>query len=167
MQLYEEGEIEKILKIKETNDKMEEFFNSERKKWADEIEPLNERINYTKENAQKIVDLQASSLAFAQNVADEIALFMQKRIKEKNKLKKAVHERIMWYAIGRSPLGLDRKLGSTQMSNVIDSHVSEYERTVQLVDGHIEYLRTVQKNLTTFGYMVKNNIEFLNYLTKN
>ena len=170
LNIYEEGELEKIAKIAETNDRMEDFFGQKRDGWNKNVLDITTqaRCKYNAENAQTIVDLQATALAYRQNLNDEISMFLQKRIKEKNKLKKAAHEKTIWYALGKSPLGLNYKMVSTShMSNIIDSHVSEVERGVELIDSHIDFLRTSAKILADIGYQVKNTIEFYNLLTKN
>lgn len=168
--IYEEGELEKIAKNKDTNDRMEEFFENARDSWNKNVLEITEQAKcpYNAENAQKVVDLQATALAYRQNLNEQISMFLQKRIKEKNKLKKASHERTVWYALGKSPLGLNYKMiSNAQMSNIIDSHVSEVERGVELIEVHIEFLRTSAKIMSDIGYQVKNTIEYYNLLTKN
>ena len=40
MNLYNQEELDRIKKIKETNDKLEEFFNDKRTEWNKIVEPL-------------------------------------------------------------------------------------------------------------------------------
>ena len=40
MNLYSQDEIDRITKVKETNDKLEEFFNDKRTEWNKTVEPL-------------------------------------------------------------------------------------------------------------------------------
>ena len=40
MNLYNQEELDRIQKIKETNDKLEEFFNDKRSEWNNNVEPL-------------------------------------------------------------------------------------------------------------------------------
>ena len=170
LNIYDDGEMEKITKIGETNDRMESFFENARNDWNKNVLTLTEesKCTYNAENAQKIVDLQATALAYRQNINEQISMFSQKRIKEKNKLKKAIHEKTIWYAMGKSPLGLNHKaLSNAQLTNIIDSHVSETERSVDLIDAHIEFLRTSAKILLDIGYQVRNTIEYINLLLKN
>ena len=167
MNLYEDGELERITKIREYNDRMEEFLNNAREKWNKEIDDLTDiaKLQYNAENAQKIVDLQATAIAYRQNINEQISFYLQKRIKEKNKLKSAIHEKTVWYALGKSPLGLS-KLSTGQQSAIIDSHVGEVERSVELFEVHIEFLRSCVKNLSDIGYQVKNTIELYNLLSR-
>lgn len=167
--LYEDGEMDRIRKIKETNDRMETFFDGERQKWNDSIEPLiiAAKCKYDRDTAQSIVDLQASALAFRQNLNEQVSMFLQKRSKEKQKEKTAKHEKIVWYALGKSPLGLDRKLSNAHMTDIIDSHVSEVQRGVELIEVHIEFLRTSAKTLNDLAFQVKNTIELYNLLSRN
>jgi hypothetical protein len=167
--LYDKEELEAIAKKEESNNRMEEFFNSKREIWNKEIEPLNEisRLRYNQENASQIVELQASALAFRQRINEEVSFYLQKLSKEKIKLKRAVQEKMVWYAAGKSPLNLNGKLSNSQMTSIIDAHTSETERGVELIEIHIDFLRTSAKNLADIGYQVKNTIELYNLLSKN
>ena len=42
MNVYNDEELSRINKVKETNDKLEEFFNGKRTEWKNQIEPLFE-----------------------------------------------------------------------------------------------------------------------------
>ena len=167
--LFSKEELEKLAKEKDNNDKMELFFDTAREKWNKEASEVfqSSKCKYNAENAQNIVDLQATALAYRQNLNEQVSFYVQKRIKEKNKLKIATQEKLVWYAVGESPLNIAGKFTQTQMSNIVDAHTAEVERGVLLIDQYIDFLRTLAKNLTDIGYMVKNSIEFLTYLTKN
>ena len=166
--IYDKEELESIAKKQEYNDKMEDILLQLRGKWNDEVEPITaaSKILYKIENAQTIVDLQATALSFRQRLNEEVTSYLQRLVKEDVKLKRATQEKMIWYALGKSPLGLDKKFNATQMTAIYDAHMAENERSVKILQGHIEFLRTTTKVLTDFGYMVKNNIEFHNYLQK-
>jgi hypothetical protein len=163
MNVYTKDELERINKVKETNDKMEDFFNQKRQKWNENIEPLFQimKTNFTLENSQKIIEIQSLALSYRQNINEEISYFLNKRSKEDVKLKSLKQEKFIFYATG---VGLKTNMGEKNL--LIDAHIGENERNIQLIDTHIEFLRSTSKNLEALGFTVKNIIELMNYLGK-
>jgi tRNA(Ser,Leu) C12 N-acetylase TAN1 len=161
MNLYPQEELDRINKIKETNDKLEEFFNEKREEWTKNVEPLFDVIksNFTLESFSKVVDSQATSLSYRQRINEQISFFLNKRSKEEVKLKKVKQDKFMFYALG---VGLKTSLG--EKNTLIDAHISENERNIQLIENYIEFLRSTSKNLESLGYTIKNIIELMNYL---
>ena len=161
MNLYPQEELDRINKIKDTNDKLEEFFNEKREEWTKNVEPLFDVIksNFTLESFSKVVDSQATSLSFRQRINEQISFFLNKRSKEEVKLKKVKQDKFMFYALG---VGLKTSLG--EKNTLIDAHISENERNIQLIENYIEFLRSTSKNLESLGYTIKNIIELMNYL---
>jgi len=163
MNVYTPEEIERINKVKETNDRLEEFFNTKREEWNKNIEPLFQvmKSNFTLENAPKIIDLQSLALSYRQIFNEQISLFLNKRTKEEVKLKKIRQDKFLYYAVG---VGLKTSMGEKNV--LIDAHIAENERNIQLIDTHIEFLRASSKNLEALGFTIKNIIELMNYLGK-
>lgn len=161
MNVFSPEEVERLKKIEEMNDRMEEFFSEKRTQWNSSIEPLFKimRENFRPESTQKIIDIQASALSFRQVINEEISLFLNKRSKEDIKLKKLKQDKFLFYATG---FGLKTNLG--EKSILIDAHTAQLERTVQIIDTHIEFLRASSKNLESLGYSIKTVIELFNYL---
>lgn len=161
MNVYTKEEIERINKAKETNDKLEEFFNNKRKKWNDSIEPLFSvmKNNFTIENSQKIIEIQSLALSYRQAINEEISYFLNKRSREDVKLKVLKQDKFIYYATG---VGLKTNMGEKTL--LIDAHISENERNIQILDTHVEFLRSSSKNLETLGFTIKNIIELMNYL---
>ena len=161
MNLYTQEELDRINKIKETNDKLEEFFNEKREEWTKNVDPLFDVIksNFTLESFSKVVDSQATSLSYRQRINEQISFFLNKRSKEEVKLKKVKQDKFMFYALG---VGLKTSLG--EKNTLIDAHISENERNIQLIENYIEFLRSTSKNLESLGYTIKNIIELMNYL---
>ena len=64
MQIYSKEEIERINKVKETNERLEEFFKGRREEWGSNIEPLNEifKLDLNNESAKKIMQTQSLAL---------------------------------------------------------------------------------------------------------
>jgi hypothetical protein len=167
--LYEKEELEAIVKKEESNNRMEEFFNIKREEWTKDIQPVLEiaKLQYNSENAQKIVDLQVDALVHRERLQNEIAVFLQKLSKEKVKYKRQEQDKIVWYALGKSALNVNGKVSNSQMTAIIDGHLVEAKRATELIETHIEHLRSLVKLLSDIGYQVKNTIELYNFLSKN
>lgn len=159
--LYNEEELARIEKIKETNDKLEEFFNNKRAEWTSNVEPLFDVIknNINLESFSKVVEAQSIALSFRQNINEQISFFLNKRSKEEVKLKKVKQDKFMFYALG---VGLKTSLG--EKNTLIDAHIAENERNIQLIENYVEFLRSTSKNLEALGFTIKNIIELMNYL---
>jgi hypothetical protein len=161
MNVYTPEEIERINKVKETNDKLEEFFNGKREEWNNNIEPLFQALKttFTLENSTKIVELQSSALTYRQVINEQISYFLNRRSKEDVKLKKIKQDKFLYYAVG---VGLKTSMGEKNV--LIDAHIGENERSVFLIDNYIEFLRSSSKNLESLGFSIKNIIELFTYL---
>ena len=162
MNVYDEVELNRIKKTSETNDKMEDFFNYKRKEWNDNVMPLFKvlSINLNNNDASKsILEAQSISLSFRQEINEQISVFLSKRSREDIKIKKIRQDKFIFYATG---FGIKTNLGEKTL--LIDAHLAENERGIQLIENHIQFLRDTLKNLETFGFSIKNMIELLNYL---
>lgn len=167
--MFEKEELEAIAKKEEFNNKMEEHFNNQRDIYKSEIHPLLEisKLQYNAQNAQSIVDIQASALSMRQRINEEMTFYLQKLTIERKKYKLAVREKTIWYAAGQSKYNFSSKLSTGQLTNIIDGHTAESSRTCELFEAHIDFLRNSAKNLLDLGYQVKNTIELYNLLLKN
>lgn len=164
MNVYNEEELERIRKVKETNERLEDFFENKRKEWNDNITPLFEVLSLDLENptsGKKLLDSQALSLTYRQKINDQISLFLTKRSRETTKIKKLRQDKFIFYATG---FGVKTNLGEKGI--LIDGHLSENDRSMELIESYIDFLRDTVKNLETFGYSIKNMIELMNYLGK-
>lgn len=161
MNLYTTEEVEKIGKLKETNDRLEDFYSKKREDWNKTVEPLfvSLKDNFTLEKKEKIIEIQALALSYRQLINEQISYFLNKRSKEEVKLKRLKQDKFVFYAVG---FGLKTNMGEKTM--LIDGHISENERGIQMIDNYIEYLRSTSKNLESLGFSIKNVIELFNYL---
>ena len=158
---YTPEEVERINKIKETNDKLEEFFNQKREEWNHNLSPLFDviKISFTLENSSKITEVQSIALSYRQSLNEQISFFLNKRSKEEVKNKRIRQDKFVFYATG---FGLKTNLG--EKSILIDAHLAENDRNILLIENHIEFLRNCSINLESLGYTIKNIIELMNYL---
>lgn len=162
MNLYTQEEIERINKVKETNEKLEEFFNEKRVEWTKQIEPLFKTLTLDLKNPKssgEILDAQALALSYRQQINEQVTFFLNKRSKETTKIKKLRQEKFIFYATG---FGIKTNLGEKGI--LIDGHIAENDRTIEIIESYIDFLRDSNKNLESFGYTVKNMIELMNYL---
>ncbi len=100
MNPYTQEEILKINKLRETNDKLEEFFNNKRSDWDNLLDPLFEslKLKINLETSNKIMETQSYSLSYRQNINSEISTFLNRRSKQEVKLKKLRQEKFIFYA---------------------------------------------------------------------
>jgi hypothetical protein len=163
MNLFSEEEKIKLAKLKETNDKSEAFFVSKIEEWSQNLEPLFDTLkeNFTQQNFKKIIEIQSIALSYRQRINEQISLFLNKRSIEEVKLKKLKQDKFVFYATG---FGLKTNMGEKTI--LIDAHISENERIIQLIENYIEFLRSSSKNLESLGFTIKNIIELMNYLGK-
>ncbi len=164
MNLYNQEEVERINKAKETNDKMEEFFNDKRSEWNKNVEPLFKVLSLdlsNPSNSKNLLDAQSIALTFRQQINEQINFFLNKRSKETTKIKKLRQEKFVFYATG---FGIKTNLGEKGI--LIDGHIAENDRSIELIESYIEFLRETVRNLESFGFSIKNMIELMNYLGK-
>jgi len=162
MNLYNEEEIERIRKTRETNDKLEDFFTDKRAEWNKLIEPLFKVLSLdlsNPSNGKLLLDAQANALTHRQQINEQINFFLNKRSRETTKIKKLRQDKFIFYATG---FGIKTNLGEKGI--LIDGHIAENDRCMELIESYIEYLRDTVRNLETFGFSIKNMIELMNYL---
>ena len=95
MNLYNQEEVDRINKAKETNDKMEEFFNDKRAEWNKNVEPLFKVLSLdlsNPSNSKNLLEAQSIALSFRQQINEQINFFLNKRSKETTKIKKLRQE---------------------------------------------------------------------------
>ena len=162
MNLYSKEEIEQIERTKDMNDRLEDFFNGKRSDLNKMIEPLfvDLKSNFNLERKDRIIDIQSLGLSYRQMINEQISTFLNKRTKEEVKLKKLKQDKYIFYAIG-SGLKVNN---ISEKALLIDAHLAEYERTIDIIDTYIEYLRASTKSLDSLSYSIKNIIELFNYL---
>jgi hypothetical protein len=162
MNLYNQEEIDRINKAKETNDKLEEFFNDKRTEWNKNVDPLFKviRVDLTNpSSAKEIMESQSSALSYRQLINEQVNFFLNKRSKETTKIKKLRQDKFIFYATG---FGVKTNLGEKGI--LIDGHLAENDRSLELIESYIEFLRDTNKNLESLSYSIKNMIELMNYL---
>lgn len=161
MNVYTQEEVDRINKIKETNDKLETFFQDKRSEWNKTIEPLYQILKFeiTTETSKKIMETQSLCLSYRQMITEQISVFLDKRSKQEVKLKRLKQDKFIWYATG---FGIKTNMGEKTL--LIEAHVAEEQRNIELVENYIEFLRQSNKNLESLQFTIKNIIDLFNYL---
>lgn len=162
MNLFSQDEVERIQKSKETNDRLEEFFNDKRSEWNTNIDPLFKSLSLdlsVPSNSKNILDMQSNALSYRQLLNEQINFFLNKRSRETSKIKKLRQDKFIFYATG---FGIKTNMG--EKSILIDGHLAENDRTIELVESYISFLRDSVKNLESLGFAIKNMIELMNFL---
>ena len=162
MNLYNQDEIDRITKVKETNDKLEEFFNDKRTDWNKTVEPLFKSLalDFTIPASHKeILNTQALALSYRQILNEQINFFLNKRSRETTKIKRLRQDRFVFYATG---FGIKTNMGDKGI--LIDGHLAENDRTIEIIESYISYIRDTVKSLESLGFAIKNMVELINYL---
>ncbi len=159
--LYSPEELEQINKTRENNDKMEDFFKEKRDDWSKNVNVIFESIkgNLTPSDFKKVVESQALSLSYRQALNEEISYFLNRRSREEIKLKKLRQNKFLFYSTGFS-----LKTNMSEKAILIDGHTSEQERSNELIEVHVEFLRDTNKSLESFQYSIKNLVSLYEYL---
>jgi hypothetical protein len=164
MNLFSQEEIDRITKAKETNDKLEEYFNDKRSEWSKNVDPLFKSLSLdlaNPTNSKVILDTQAIALSYRQMLNEQINFFLNKRSREMTKIKKLKQDKFVFYATG---FGIKTNMGEKGI--LIDGHLAENDRAMEIIEAYISYMRDTVKNLESLGFAVKNMIELMNYLGK-
>lgn len=157
-------EKDRIDKVKKKNENMEQFFVEKRTQWNKSSEEIYNIVSIdlsATSSAKEVFEAQAKALTLRQQISDTINYFINKRSSENSNLKALIQEKTVYYLIG-----FPVKASAGQMSALIDGHIAENERTIQIIDSYIDFLRDTSKNLESFGFSIKNRIELMNYLGK-
>lgn len=161
MNVYTPEEVERTNKLKDTNDRLELFFSDKRAEWNKNTEPLFKvlKVEITSDSSKKILETQSLCLSYRQLINEQISVFLDKRSKQEVKLKRLRQDKFIWYATG---FGIKTNMGEKTL--LIDAHVAEEQRNIELVENYIEFLRQTNKNLESLQYTIKNIIDLFNYL---
>lgn len=147
-----------ILECEEHNNKMEVLFDNQRHKIGEELTPLFAILG--SKNYKDFIELQASSLALRQTIQEQIIYYMQKLSKANANFKVANGNRQEYYSTG---YGL--KITDGLKNKLVDRDLSERERTIELFQSHIEYLRECRYSCDQIQFAVKNMVGLVSYIS--
>ena len=161
MNVYNQEELDRIARIRDTNDKLEDFFKNKRQEWKELIEPLFQvlKIELNSQTSKQIMEVQSTCLTYRLLLTEQISHFLDKRSRQDVKLKKIRQDKFIWYA---TSFGVKTNMGEKTL--LIDAHVAEEQRNIELIENYIEFLRQSNKNLESLQFTIKNIIDLFNYL---
>jgi len=163
MQAYSQQELDHIKKVKDKNDRLENFFLQKREVWSKDLKPLFEvvKLQLTRETSIRITETQSLALAYRQRANEHISEFLDKRSRQDVKIKKLKQDKFLFYATG---FGVKTNYGEKQI--LIEAHLGEEQRNMEIIENYIEFLRLMNKNLEALQYTIKNIIELFNILSR-
>lgn len=164
MKVFTDADIENIKSKKESNNRLEEFLKGKRDEWNKKVDDVFTTIKHHNLNAEqfkKVIDSQSIALSYIQHLNDESSFFLNKMSKNATGVKLARQEKFLFYSTG---FGIKTNLGEKKI--LIDAHIAEDDREIELIETHIDFIRETVKNLQTFNYSVKNIISLLDFLGK-
>ena len=164
MKVFTSTDLEQMKAKRESNNRLEEFLKGKRDEWNGNVDLVFATIKHNNLNASeftKVIDSQAMALSYIQHLNDESSFFLNKMSKSSTSVKLAKQEKFLFYSTG---FGIKTNLGEKKI--LIDAHVAENDREIELIETHIDYLRETVKNLQTFNFSVKNIISLMDFLGK-
>ena len=164
MNVYDAKELERIKKVSEQNDRLEDWLKQQRSECEVAIEPFLKSLTIkldTRDAVNKISELQSMSLVYRQSLSEKINYFLNRRSRETVKHKKLKQDKFIFYATG---FGVKTSASETAM--LIAAHLGENSRTLELIEAHVEFLRDNVKILESLSYSVKNIVDLANHLSK-
>jgi hypothetical protein len=164
MKVFSKEDIESIDEKRKSNDRLEEFLKGKRDDWNKKVDNIFDTIksdNMNSSEFKKVIDSQALALSYIQHLNDESSFFLNKMSKISTDVKLAKQEKFIFYSTG---FGMKTNLGEKKI--LIDSHLSQQDRELELIETHIDFLRETVKNLQSFNFSVKNIVNLMDFLGK-
>jgi len=126
------------------------------KKWNAVVKTLSFKL---KNDIKDIIDLQAETISYRQDVVDEIKTYSVNIYKLVQKMKVLTKERFEYYATAYQV-----KTSAAEKIKLIDADLSFYQQLINDLYEHDNFLRETSKNLDNINYGIKNAIELANIL---
>lgn len=142
---------------KQTTSTLETLLESEQSNWN---KIISEMIYKMKSDIKYIMDASADAINYSQLVVADIRKYALIIHKENKVLKGLIKSRYEWYS---TQYQITVKSSGDKMK-LIESDVADIQYKIDLLDTHIDYLKTTGDNLKQMGYTIKNRIELLNIL---
>ena len=155
--MSDNNQVNKMDVYKQTTITLETVLESEQGNWNKIISSM---IFKMKSDIKYIHDAGADAINYSQLVTADIRKYALIIHKENKLLKGLIKSRFEWYS---TQYQITVKNSGDKMK-LIESDVAEIQYKIDLLDTHIDYLKTTGDNLKQMGYTIKNRIELLNIL---
>lgn len=163
MNLFTADDIKSIQDVTARNDLLLERLEAVQETVSTTVKTLvdksKELINQS--NAHQLIDIQAESLSIRQNLQDDIFVATKHYYTAQARLKRMTGEKFVYFSTGFA-----LKTGVSEKTLLVESHLSEQQRELNIWESHIEFLRNTNKILESLNFAIKNNIELVSLLGK-
>ena len=136
---------------------LEERVSKEENQWNNVLKELSKSL---KGAAKNLYLVDADVVNYRQIVTSEIQSYSLLIYKENRVLKPLIKRRFEWYS---TKYQINVKSSSDKMK-LIESDVADIQYRIDVLDNHVDFLRSTSDNLRQMGYSVKNRLELLNIL---
>src|SRR6266403_488799 len=117
------------------------------------VDQQNDKVLGANDKIQDFLDQQR------QKLTEEITNYLSKISKDKTKLNKCLADRTEYYMHGFGMKTTDR-----QQREMINRDLAQTQRSMEMLELHVEFLRETRVACDNIGYAVKNKLGFMTYL---
>ena len=142
---------------KQTTTLLEEQLELEQDNWNKLIGGLAFKL---KGDIKYLYEVDADITSYKQLITADIRKYSSVIYKENKVLKGLIKSRFEWYS---TKYQISLKSSGDKMK-LIESDVADIQYKIDILDNHIDYLKSSGDNLKQMGYSIKNRIELLNIL---
>lgn len=140
--------------FEEILDKLEENIKKKREMWNNTLTELSNQLK--NKEPRELVELQASTISYKQQILDEISEYAVKLAKDVSKKKSLYKQHLEVYK--NYPI----KLNAGETGKMVESELAIHERKLNIYEIYIEFLKDTGSNLDSLNYGIKNKIELIN-----
>ena len=142
---------------KQTTTLLEDQLEVEQDNWNKLIGGLAFKL---KGDIKYLYEVDADITSYKQLITADIRKYSSVIYKENKVLKGLIKSRFEWYS---TKYQISLKSSGDKMK-LIESDVADIQYKIDILDNHIDYLKSSGDNLKQMGYSIKNRIELLNIL---
>ena len=150
-------DISKLAQYKQSTQQLERQLDSEYKHWDSILSKTSKQL---RADAKNLYIVDADITNYRQMTTSEIRTYALMIYKENKSLKPLIKARFEWYS---TKYQIAIKNSGDKMK-LIESDVAEIQYRIDLLDNHVDFLKSTGDNLKQMGYTVKNRLELLNIL---
>lgn len=147
----------KLDQYRQATNQLEKQLDSEHLNWNSILAKMSKQL---RGDAKNLYIVDADITNYRQIATSEIRTYALMIYKENKTLKPLIKKRFEWYST-KYQIGVKN---SGDKMKLIESDVAEIQYKIDLLDNHVDFLKSTSDNLKQMGYTVKNRLELLNIL---
>lgn len=147
----------KLDQYRQATNQLEKQLDSEHTNWNSILAKMSKQL---RGDAKNLYIVDADITNYRQIATSEIRTYALMIYKENKTLKPLIKKRFEWYST-KYQIGVKN---SGDKMKLIESDVAEIQYKIDLLDNHVDFLKSTSDNLKQMGYTVKNRLELLNIL---